>query len=420
MTDKEAAPGPGLGETIVLLAFMISFVALSIDAMLPALPDIGRDLGVERVNDTQLVISVLFAGLATGQLIYGPLSDSLGRKRPIYAGFILFLFGCLLSTFAPNLTVMLAGRFLQGLGAAAPRIVVIAMVRDQYAGRVMARIMSLVMAVFILVPVLAPMIGQGILLVGPWQAIFGMFFSLALLSLIWFAARLPETLPVARRVPLSPRLVVRSFVAVCRNRMTMGYTLAAGLSFGAFIGYLTSAQQIFQVEYGLGKLFPFYFAVLALGIGSASLVNARLVIRHGMRRLSFLALIVLSACSIAFLPAAHAAGGQPALWALMAYLMLSFFCVGILFGNFNALAMEPLGHIAGVGSAVVGSLTTFVSLLLGTWIGQSYDGTVLPLVTGFAILGLAALALMVWTERGRLGRTVLRSSTNAEESEPER
>jgi DHA1 family bicyclomycin/chloramphenicol resistance-like MFS transporter len=420
MTDKEAAPGPGLGETIVLLAFMISFVALSIDTMLPALPDIGRDLGVERANDTQLVISVLFAGLATGQLIYGPLSDSLGRKRPIYAGFILFLFGCLLSTFAPNLTVMLAGRFLQGLGAAAPRIVVIAMVRDQYGGRVMARIMSLIMAVFIMVPVLAPMIGQGILLIGPWQAIFGLFFSLALFSLVWFAVRLPETLPPARRAPLSPRAIARSVVAACRNRMTLGYALAAGLSFGGFIGYLTSAQQIFQVQYGLGKLFPFYFAVLALGIGSASLANARLVVRHGMRRLSFLALIVLSACSIAFLPAADAAGGQPALWALMVYLMISFFCIGILFGNFNALAMEPLGHIAGVGSAVVGSLRTYVSLLLGTLIGQSYDGTVLPLVTGFAILGLAALALMAWTERGRLGQVVFRSSRDAEEGEAER
>ncbi len=419
MKRQQSKPAISQGETIALLALMISFVAFSIDAMLPALPEIGHDLGVAQANDPQLVISVLFVGLATGQLIYGPLSDSLGRKPPIYAGFALFLIGCLLSTFAPNFAVMLLGRFLQGLGAAGPRIVTLALVRDQYEGRAMARIMSLIMAVFILVPVLAPIIGQGILLIGPWRAIFGVLFSLASISLIWFAIRQPETLTPERRVPFSLRHIATAFREAFGNRTTLGYTLSAGLIFGAFVGYLTSAQQIFQDQYGLGKLFPFYFAVLALAIGGASVSNARLVMRHGMRRLAFLALIILTGSSIAFFAAAYGAAGHPPLWAFMAYLLGAFFCIGILFGNLSALAMEPLGHIAGVGSAVVGAVPTYISLLFGTWIGQSFDGTVLPLVGGFAVLGLAALAVMGWTERGGRRPVAIQASVNAEESEQE-
>mgnify|MGYP002624206261 FL=1 len=296
---------------------------------------------------------------------------------------------------------MLLGRFLQGLGAAGPRVLTLALVRDRYSGRAMARIMSLIMAVFILVPVLAPIIGQAILLVAPWRAIFGVLLALAAISLIWFATRQAETLPRDRRVPLSLWRIGRSFREALVHRITMGYTIAAGLIFGAFVGYLTSAQQIFQTQYGVGQLFPFYFAILALAIGSASLCNARLVMRYGMRRLSFGALVVSTLSSIAFFAFAYPSGGHPALWALMAYLMLSFFCMGVLFGNFNALAMEPLGHMAGVASAVIGGVTTFISLALGTWIGQSFDGTVLPLVGGFGALGLAAIAVMTWCERGR-------------------
>ncbi len=416
MKRRQDAPDIGQGETIALLALMISFVALSIDAMLPALPEIGRDLEVARANDPQLVLSVLFAGLATGQLIYGPLSDSLGRKPPIYAGFFLFLAGCLLSTFASGFAVMLLGRFLQGLGAAGPRIVTLALVRDQYEGRTMARIMALIMAVFILVPVLAPIVGQGILLIGPWRAIFGLLFSLAAISLVWFAIRQPETLAPERRAPLSPRHIAIAFREALGNRTALGYTIGAGLIFGAFVGYLTSAQQVFQDQYGLGRLFPFYFAVLALAIGSASISNARLVMRHGMRRLSFLALVALSGCSVAFFGISYGAAGHPPLSALMVYLLASFFCIGILFGNLSALAMEPLGHIAGVASAVVGALPTYISLLFGTWIGQSFDGTVLPLVGGFAALGLAALAVMAWTERGDWRGVLSREPHRAEDT----
>lgn len=397
------APAPSerpLFEFIALMALMISLVALSIDAMLPALPEIGADLGVNDPNHNQLVISALFVGLATGQLFYGPISDSVGRKPGIYFGLALFIVGCLMCIFAGDLATMLVGRFLQGLGVAAPRTVAVALIRDQYEGRAMARIMSFIMAVFILVPALAPAMGQALLLVAGWRMIFVCFALLAVIAVTWFALRQPETLPPQRRRRLSLARIGLAVVETCTNRAAFGYIVAAGLIFGAFVGYLVSAQQIFQVQYGLGVLFPVAFAVLSLGIGCASVVNARLVMRFGMRFLSGWALVVLTVLSAGFFAYAAWAGGHPPLTALMLYGLVSFFCMGMLFGNFNALAMEPLGHIAGVGAAVIGCLTTFLSLTLGTAIGLAYDGTVLPLVGGFALLGLAALAVMRWANGG--------------------
>jgi len=397
--SAERSTAPGSREFVARVALMISLVALSIDAMLPALPAIGAELGVRGANDAQLVISALFLGLALAQMAYGPLSDSFGRKPVIYAGFAIFIAGCLLSILARGLETMLLGRFLQGVGAAGPRIVTMALVRDQFAGRAMARVMSLAMSVFIIVPVLAPGIGQAILLVAHWRAIFVMLLAVALLALAWFALRQPETLPPARRAPFSLRAVGAAVRETFGHRAAFGYTMMAGLIFGAFVGYLTSAPQIFLGQYHTGGgRFAFYFGLLAACIGAAMLVNARLVMVWGMQLLCRAALVAACAASLVFFGWAWALAGAPPLWTLMAWLAVAFFCNGILFGNFNAMALEPLGHIAGVASAVVGSLTTFLSLALGTLIGRSFDGTILPLVGGFAGLGLAALAMMRWAE----------------------
>ncbi len=390
----------GLTEFVILMALMSSLVALSIDAMLPALPDIGAELGVVEANDNQLVLSVLFLGLAVGQMIYGPISDAIGRKPAIYAGLVLFVGGCLLSIFATDFNMMLAGRLLQGIGAAGPRIVTIALIRDGYEGRAMARIMSFVMAVFILVPTLAPALGQLVLLVAHWRGIFVCFLVLALLVFAWFALRQPETLPPAKRIPFSVAGLFASIVETCSNRKALGYTIAGGLIFGAFVGYLNSSQQMLQQQYSLGNQFAFYFAILALAIGGASFINAKLVMRFGMRLLSRWALQASCVLSVGFVVVAVATSGHPPLWVLMTYFMLAFFCMGLLFGNFNALAMEPMGHIAGVAAAVIGSLTTFISLFLGTVIGRLYDGTVVPLVAGFAVLGIASYIVMHIVERG--------------------
>ena len=391
----------GLGESIALMALMVSLVALSIDAMLPALPDIGADLAVRRANDNQLVISALLLGLAGGQILYGPLSDSFGRKPLIVAGLVIFMLGCVLSMAAQSMAVMLAGRVLQGFGAAGPRIVTVALVRDQFSGPTMARIMSFVMAVFILVPALAPAIGQGILIVANWRAIFATFLAIAVVALFWLALRQSETLPPQRRMPLGLAPIARAVSQVCTTRAAIGFTIAMGLIFGAFVGYLNSAQQILQQRYALGVQFPLYFAVLALSIGGASMLNARLVTRFEMRHLCYAAFLAITALSTAYYVLALVSDGVPTLWSLMAYLMTTFFCVGILFGNLNALAMQPLGHVAGVGAAFVGFLSTLISVPVGTLIGQSYGGTVLPLVGGFALLSLAAFAAARWAASDR-------------------
>ena len=398
----EQSKQPTFREFVLLMGMMTAAAALSIDAVMPALGLIGHALHVHSENDNQLIISLLFAGMALGQLVYGPLSDSIGRKRAIYIGFGLYIAGAAIAVSSTSLSVMLAGRFLQGFGAAGPRIVSVALIRDLFEGRMMARVMSFIMSIFIFVPAIAPALGEGLLYLWGWQAIFWLFISVAVLTLLWFALRQPETLPAARRAPFSFRHIAAGVVETFKNPTTFGYTVAMGFVFSAFVGYLSSAQQIFQNTYRTGTLFPLYFGMFALSIGLASFVNARLVLRFGMRPLSKAALAVLVLAAVVFLGAAAAYGGVPPFWSFMAYGMLTFFCLGMLFGNLNAMAMEPLGHIAGVGSAVVGSLSMLIAVPVGVTVGRLYDGTVFALVGGFALLGAVSLTAMRVTARRQL------------------
>jgi DHA1 family bicyclomycin/chloramphenicol resistance-like MFS transporter len=398
MTSKTPKAAPSFVEFVIIISLMMSLTALSIDAMLPALPQIGNDLSIQNTNDRQLIVSVLFLGLAVGQVFFGPLSDRTGRKPTIYAGYILYSVGALLSVFSINFPMMLAGRLLQGIGISAPRAVTLALVRDQYKGRAMARVMSFVMTVFILVPMIAPTLGQAILLFSGWRSIFVSFVLMALVTLTWFALRMPETLAPEDRAPFSLQRIIVTTREIVKNRTTMGYTISAGLVGGAFLGYLNSTQQIFQEQYGLGARFPLVFSIISLSLGLASFLNARLVLRFGMRFLVRWALILIVGLSTVSFGVALLTAGQPPLWFLMAYLMLTFFCVGIVFGNQNALAMEPLGHLAGIGAAVVGSLSTLIQMPLGTAIGQFYNGTILPLVIGIGILVGISTLVVNWAE----------------------
>ena len=349
---NRTALGPALrpGEFVPLVALLMALVALAIDAVLPALPAIGRDLGAPRRNDLQFVIVALFLGLGIGQIIFGPLSDGIGRKPAIYAG-----------------------RVLQGIGIAGPHTVTLALVRDRYEGRRMARLMSFAMAVFILVPTVAPALGQGIQWLGGWRAIFATFLAIAAIAFAWFALRQPETLPADRRRPLSVQAIGGAVREVVQTRASFGFVLASGCIFAPFVAYLSSAQKIFQEAYRTGALFPAYFGVLALAIGGASLANGRLVMKYGMRRLAGTAAVSVTSVSVVALALAFAFDGLPPLWLFMAYLILVFLCIGLLFGNLYALAMEPLGHIAGVGAAVVASASTFISVPLSAIVGQSFD-----------------------------------------------
>ena len=391
---------PSQAEFVIILSLMMSLTALAIDAMLPALPQIGADLQVQSANNRQLVVSSLFLGLAIGQLFFGPLSDKTGRKPAIYGGLSVFVIGSLISVFSVSFPMMLVGRLLQGTGVSSPRAVGLALVRDRFEGRAMARIMSFVTTVFILVPMIAPSMGQALLLFTGWRSIFGAFVLLALITLLWFGIRMPETLAPEDRAPFSLQRIFSAMGEIFRTRPALGFTVTTGFISGAHLGYLNSSQQIFQEEYGLGDLFPIYFAIIALSIGLASFLNARMVMRFGMHFLVRWALIIMFGLAIISASVTLIAGGQPPLWFLMIYLIMTFFTVGILFGNQNALAMEPLGRIAGIGAAVVGSLSTFISVPIGTLIGQSYNGTVLPLVIGMAAMAGLSLIVLHWIESG--------------------
>ena len=374
----------------------MSLVALSIDAMLPALARIGQDLGAQRPNDAQFVITAVFLGLGVGQILFGPLSDRIGRRAAIQTGLLLFMAGCLVSVFASTFEAMIAGRVVQGAGVASARIVTIAMVRDQYEGRGMARLMSFAMAVFILVPTIAPALGQGILWLAGWRAIFATILAVGAIALTWFSLRQPEPLPPDRRRPLSLRHLGRAALEVLRTRSALGYTLATGCVFAPFLAYLSSARQIFQEAYRTGAFFVFWFGVLSLAFGCASLLNSRLVVKHGMRRLARTAAMSVTLVSAVTFAVSFAFAGLPPFGLFMAYLLVVFFCIGLLFGNLNALAMQPLGHVAGVGAAVVASLTTFIGVPLGGMVGQSFDGTMYAQIAAFALSGAGTLAAMRW------------------------
>lgn len=382
------------GEFVCIVALLMSLTALSIDAMLPALSIIGEDLNVTHPNDAQLIISMVFLGISIGMLFYGPFSDSFGRKPALYLGLAVFIMGCFISLFAESLFMMLLGRFLQGFGAASPRVVNIALVRDSFEGRTMAQVMSFSMTLFIFIPAIAPLLGQGILAFFSWHAIFVFFILFALLVLCWFGLRMKETLVVEKRRAFKLDIIIAGTKETLTNPIVFGYTIILSAILGVFIGFLSSVQQVLGELYHTGEDFPFYFAVLALSLGLASFINGKIVIRFGTRTLGRVGMLLMIALATIFLPLVYMYSGVPSLWMVMIYFMCTFFSVGMLFGNLNAISMEPLGHIAGIGSAIIGSVSTLLSLPIGIFIGQMYSGTILPLVWGFLITGLFSFFFM--------------------------
>ena len=396
MTSSDMAR-PGV-IYLAIMGLLTSVGALATDIMLPALGMMGRDLGIGDINHTTLVVTIFFLGMALGQLVVGPLSDAYGRKPVVIWGYGLFVVGCILSLLAENWTVMVAARFLQGLGASAPRIVAVAIVRDEYKGRVMARIMSIVMAIFILAPIIAPLMGQGLIYLGGWPATFAGLILVAVPSALLFARALPETLPPSRRRRFTPAIITDGIIQVCSQRVTVIYMLVMGLVGGPFIAYLASSRQIFQDIYGVGDLFVVFFALGSISAGAASLLNARLVMNHGMRRLTAVATTALTLVSAA-LWAWMAMGGHADFLLFMAWQTSFIFCIGMIFGNLQSLAMEPLGHVAGLAAAIFGAVSTLISLPLSWLVSGHFDNSIAPLVGGFAIAGAASLALMALARR---------------------
>lgn len=405
-TSPPPTPSPeikrlGFAEFCALMAFLISMVALSIDIMLPVIDGVAQELGEHNPNKAQNIILSMFLGLALGQFIYGPVSDTTGRKPAIMAGLAVFVFGTIICLIAKDFNTMLAGRFLQGLGAAGPRIISMAIIRDLYSGRAMAQVTSVIMAFFIMVPAMAPAIGQAVINISSWPFVFYLLMAQAVVCALWYGLRQAETLDPDHQAPLSLRKIFSDLKQVASNKISLTYTIAAGTIIGAFLGYLITSPQIFKDVYGIVDHFPYYFAACALAIGASSFFNVRLVTRLGMRKLCRIALLVQICVSVLFFGLYYVMGQETSLVLFMVWALIAFFMQGFLFGNFNAIAMEPLGHIAGIGSAFVGGVSTLLSMVIGGAIGHFYDGNVLPCFISFAVLGALSLSLMIWAEPDR-------------------
>jgi len=385
-------------EFIVLMATLMSLTALSTDAVLPALPFMKSDLFIQSENHAQFVVSALFMGLMIGQLVFGPIADSYGRKKGILLGLVIFIIGTVVSLLANSFVIMLVGRLLQGFGAAAARVISVAIIRDLYSGREMAQIMSFIMTVFIFVPMLAPAIGELILVFSDWRMIFIFYLVFSSVAILWVSQRLDETLTPTHRKPFSLPSVSHNFAVVLSNKTTMGYTVIAGLLFGSFLSYLSSAQQIFQDFFNTGHLFSLYFAISAFSIGLASLINGLIVKRFGIHRICTFALITIVITATVFLSYFDPASRQVFI-PYMITTFIIFFCFGLLFGNINTLAMAPMADQAGTASAVIGSVSTAIAIILGGVIGQSFDMSLWPLMAGFLFLSLGSLILHMLIQR---------------------
>jgi DHA1 family bicyclomycin/chloramphenicol resistance-like MFS transporter len=392
----------GFPEFVIVIASIMALNPLAMDMMLPALPNIASAFHITSANRPQMVLSIFLVGFGVGQFVMGPLSDRFGRRPVLLGGMAVYCIASVLAIAAPSFETLLLARALQGLGTSASRVIATSIVRDCYAGRRMASVMSLAMMIFIAVPVVAPAFGQAVLLVSHWRGIFIVLMLYGVVALIWSALRMPETLPAERRRSLAIGEVFDAFRQTVTNRQTLGYALAAGGLLGLLFAFVFTSQQVFTEIYQLGHYFPVAFGGVAVGAAIAGFVNSRLVGRLGMRVISHAALFGFVVIGATMLVAA-----KLQMLPLPLFMVLSIsmtFAFGLLIANFTALAMEPQGHIAGTAASMYGSITTLLGIGVGATIGQDYDGTLVPYATGFLLCTLAALAVVLVVEKGRLFR----------------
>ena len=390
----------GFVEFVTLLAALMALNALSIDPMLPALPAIGQDLRIADENSRQWIVSAYFMGVGIGALFYGPLSDRFGRKPVLVVSLFLFLMAGLFCTLASSFAMMIVGRFAAGLFAASTRVIAISIVRDRFVGDRMASIMSTIFIVFMIVPVLAPAFGQAILYFANWRWIFGALLLLGSAVTLWVTLRLPETLAPENRTSIRLNDIAATFGQIVTNRSSLGYMVGTGVAMGALVGFITSVQQIFFDVFREPEIFPFAFAGIAGSMALGSFANSRLVERFGARRMSQGMLIVF--ILLASLHAAIALAGKETVWSFCILQSLTMLCFSFVGSNFGSISMEPFARGAGAASSFQACLTTILSALIGALIGLRFDGTTLPLISGFILCGIGALLLVLWAERGRL------------------
>lgn len=391
---------PGTKEFVAIVAGLMAMAALSIDLLLPAFPDIRTafDLGPDSTQPAQL-ITAFFLGLAVGQLVYGPLSDRFGRKPLLYSGLVVYIVAAIASTLVPSFSALIVCRFVWGLGAAAPRSLAIAMVRDSFDGEHMARTMSHVMATFVMVPVFAPALGAAAIALGPWRVVFWIPVVAAIGVAIW-SVRLPETLPPERRRSVSPGALLEAFRVVITTRETLAFGLAVTALFGIMTGFVGGAEIIFKDVYGQEALFPILFGLIACMLGVGNVISGRLVMRLGLDRLVRYGAFYVIAAASGFAALVLATDGEPPLWAFVISLALFLPGAMSLVPSCNTAAMGPVAHVAGMAAAVLGTLSTAGGAILGALIDSSFDGTVQPFAIRTLVYGLvAAFAILVLARR---------------------
>ena len=390
----------GYKEFIVMIATLMATNAIAIDIMLPAMSEMSHSLHMKGENDQHYIIFSYLVGFGLSQLLFGPNSDRYGRRMPILAGLIFYSLSSAACAFAPNFAWLLILRAIQGIGAAATRVLTISIVRDIYGGRQMAEVMSIVMMVFMIVPVVAPAIGQAIMVLGHWQLIFIFMTIAGLIIAFWVYFRLPETLYEER--PLTFSSVGQGLWMVLSNRVALCYTLAFSLVLGTLFCTLNTSQQIYDGIYHLGVWFPVAFALVAAFQALSSFLNSLFVGRFGMRTISHMLLFIFCITSLIWLIWSYVAGGSIPFSFFMLLLIIIMFSYGGLGANFNSLAMEPLGKVAGTASSVFGFLQTIIGAALGFAIAQRFDGTTIPIAGGFLILSCGSIILVLIAEKGRL------------------
>jgi len=392
----------GFYEFVILMAALMAVNALGIDTMLPGLPAIARSIGITEENQRQWIISCYMLGFGAMQIVYGPLADRFGRRPIMITGLLLYAATSLVASFANTFATIIIARTLQGMAAASARVIPISIIRDCYSGRHMARIMSLTVIVFLAAPILAPSIGKIILLFAPWPAIFHALALFAAVLAIWLGLRLGETLHPEYRRNINLREILRAARTVVTDRCSIGYTLGQTMTFGAMLGFMTSAQQLFTEVFDAAQTFPIYFAIIAGSMAIAAFVNSRIVLRFGSRRISHTALIGYIVAGAVHLVSIKMFGDS--LLSFMLFQFVLMFFSGLIGSNFSAMAMEPMGAIAGTASSVQGTIATLLATGIGIIVGQNFDGTAVPIVTGFFLCGIGALIAALFAERGKLFR----------------
>lgn len=390
-------------EFVCLMGGMMALISLSLDSLLPAFAAVQSAFAVPQFGQMQYLLTAYMAGFGIMQLVYGVVSDAIGRRPTLTIGLAIFCFGSVLAMLAKSYEMLLVGRAVQGMGAAAARVLADTIVRDRYSGHKMASILSLIMMIFIIVQIIAPIAGQITLAVGNWQAILSTMLVFGAAQLIWFRLRLPETLDPAARREFSRRHIVSAIRLCLSRRVFVGYAMAMALMQATLLAYLGSAPGLFgPAVYALGSYFGAAFGAIAAAMGIAALVNARMVGKFGVRRVAHAALIVFAVVSTTLLSLSLGAGGKPALWVFLALLALAMFAFSLSAPNFSALAMEEMGEVAGTAASLIGTNANVLGAALGALVGLSTGTSTVPLSAGFLALSALALIAVYIAEDGRL------------------